>query len=85
MSDKCWKCGMPYTTGGCGGNHVVFGPQPWQFGPPIDNEKELMKAEIASLKERLEAAEAELEKYKALWEYSRETDKMQWLHYEWKT
>ena len=63
MSEKCWKCGMPYTTGGCGCNPTVFGPLPQQFGPPIDNEKELLHLQNA----RLEAENAALREEVGRW------------------
>lgn len=37
---------------------------------------------IARLQEKAEALEAEMHKYKAFWEYSREADKQNFLHYE---
>lgn len=36
MIEKCWKCGMPFHTGGCGCNPTVFGPQEWQWPKKCD-------------------------------------------------
>ena len=43
-----------------------------------------LEAEIDRLTEELEKAEAELKKYKAFWEWSRQADKMTFETYDYK-
>lgn len=52
MSERCWICGMPTSSAGCGCNAIVLGPQPFQL-PDKDTTIAALKAELAIAKDAM--------------------------------
>lgn len=50
----------------------------------LKKELRILYSSNADMFASVEQAEKELAKYKAFWEYSREADKLTWLHYHWE-
>lgn len=50
----------------------------------LEKELRILYSSNADMFASVEQAEKELAKYKEFWEYSREADKLTWLHYHWE-